>query len=659
MNKTVAMKYSVFSFIFFLWLPGKIFAQAPDIEWALCIGGSSWDVAYTVTQSPDSGFIVGGYLWFADGDWSGCEYGKMFLVKLDSSGNIVWKKCYGGTDGGDAIHSVKPTIYGGYIFAANTYSNDGDVSGNHGISDYWVVKIDEAGEIEWQKCYGGTGIDYPFDIIQTIDGGYAVIGYSTSDDGDITGHHPGGTFGLDYWVIKISSDGGLEWEKSLGGSDEDQGFAIAQTADGGYVCAGHSNSDDGDISGDTDDYDYWLVKLDADGNLLWEENFGGSDGDFVYSVKVDDGGSIVLTGHTYSDDGDVTDYHGGLADVWIIKTDSAGNVIRKKCYGGNSWDAGRSIAITSENDYLVGGQSSSNNGDLTAESVEGFWVFKTDSAGVMKWQKSFGGSGLDAGFDAISTYEGGTIIVGHTESNDGDVSGNHGEFDAWVVKLSPDCGHEKYYTDADADGYGNSESYIYSCTDTAGYVSNNLDCNDANLLINPGVKETCNFTDDNCNGETDEGFVYQLLFADADGDGFGNPENDSLFCNVTEGFVYDSTDCDDTNENIYPGAPEIFNAIDDNCDGKIDEGVSVDDVQKTAFSIYPNPTDGNIFLASNFASYKNISVEITDLNGRALLKAEITASQQLLQTNSLASGRYIISVKQNDVVIFSEGFAKE
>ncbi|MFN0275407.1 MAG: MopE-related protein [Chitinophagales bacterium] len=693
----------------------KTFCQAPDIEWSLCIGGSSWDIAYTVVQAPDSGFIVGGDRGTSNGDWSECGFERwVFLVKLDSTGNIVWKKCYGGSEGGEAIYSIKATTYGGYIFTANTWSNDGDVSGNHGNSDYWVVKIDEEGNIEWQKCYGGTDTEYPSEIIQTADGGYAVTGYSRSNDGDVSGYHGG----QDFWVVKIDSAGNLEWQKCLGGSDVDEGEAIAQTPDGGYICTGFTNSDDGDVSDFPVYWDYWIVKLDSEGDILWEKNFGGSNSDDSYSNLVD--GSVLMAGTTNSDDGDVTDSYAG--DAWTVKVDSAGNLIRAKCYGGSSGAGELSSVLTDEYDYLFSGWSALIEGGFT----KSFWILKTDSAGIIKWQKHFGGSENETSYDALPTYDGGTIAVGYTASTDGDVSGNHGELDVWVVKLGKGCEQEKYYTDADSDGYGNMETYIYSCTDTAGYADNNLDCNDLDSLIHPGIpvdycnaiddncnseidedavfvlyyadadgdsygdvstdslacsllagyvtestdcndadatiqpgaKEVCNFLDDNCNGETDEGITYLLLYVDADGDTYGDANSDTLFCDITEGYTTDSTDCDDANPAIYPGAPELLNGIDDNCDGKIDVGVGIDDPDlhqdDNAFAVYPNPTDGNIFITSSLTNYTNTTLEVSTLPGEKIVSILLTSAEQIIDVSELAAGNYIISIKQDDVLLHSE-----
>ena len=169
---------------------------------------------------------------------------------------IEWQKSLGGT-GSDGATTIQQTADGGYIVAGASISTDGDVTGNHGGNDYWVVKLNSTGTITWQKCLGGTGDDFASSIQQTIDGGYIVAGYSESTNGDVTGNHGG----QDYWVIKLDSTGSITWQKSLGGTSQDYAYAIQQTADGGYIVAGYTTSTDGDVTGNHGDYDYWVVKL--------------------------------------------------------------------------------------------------------------------------------------------------------------------------------------------------------------------------------------------------------------------------------------------------------------------------------------------------------------------------------------------------------------
>ncbi|MBK6997755.1 MAG: hypothetical protein IPH31_23785 [Lewinellaceae bacterium] len=188
-------------------------------------------------------------------------YSDVWLVKLDSVGEIEWDKSYGGINGADRAFSIQLTKDGGYIFAGETNSSDGDVEGHHGNDDCWVVKLDSNGDLEWQRALGGIGSDRGWGVVQTSDEGYAMVGYAGSLDGDITGWQ--GYY--DYWVVKLSASGVLEWQKTLGGSDEDWGRSICQTVDDGYAVVGITRSMDGDVLVNHGQ-DVWAVKLDSTGN---------------------------------------------------------------------------------------------------------------------------------------------------------------------------------------------------------------------------------------------------------------------------------------------------------------------------------------------------------------------------------------------------------
>ena len=175
---------------------------------------------------------------------------------LAQAPTIEWQKCLGGTND-DRAYSIQQTSDGGFIVASITGSNDGDVSGNHGYDDAWVVKLNSSGNIEWQKCLGGTSYDVANSIQQTSDGGFIVSGYTGSNDGDVSGNH--GVY--DYWVVKLNSSGDIEWQKCLGGTDYDYAYSIHQTSDGGFIVAGNTASNDGDVSGNHGASDAWVVKL--------------------------------------------------------------------------------------------------------------------------------------------------------------------------------------------------------------------------------------------------------------------------------------------------------------------------------------------------------------------------------------------------------------
>ncbi len=411
----------------------------PNIEWQTTLGGTDSDAANDVEQTADGGYIVAGVSRSTDGDVT-VNHGWMdyWVVKLANDGTIEWEKSYGGTNH-DIASDILQTSDGGYIVAGRADSEDGQITDHRGSTDFWVVKLTSDGMIEWEKSLGGSGSDYAYAIYQTSDGGYVVGGASDSQNGDVTGNH--GDY--DYWVVKLASDGALEWEKSLGGSKDDFLYSIEQTSEGGYIVAGKSQSQNGDVTGNHGGgnfvHDYWVVKLSNIGEIEWEKSLGGTDHEVAYSVRQTSDGTYVVAGFARSTDGDVTGNHGGW-DYWIVKLATNGDIEWQKSIGGTDDDLAHSIQITNDGGYIAVGSSKSTWGEVTGNhGGQDFWIVKITSTGEIDWQKSMGGSNAETAFSVQQTDEDGYIITGQTQSNNGDVSGNHGSNDYWVVKLGP-CG---------------------------------------------------------------------------------------------------------------------------------------------------------------------------------------------------------------------------
>jgi hypothetical protein len=381
------------------------------------------------------------------GHYGTTTYNDYWVVKLNSIGTIAWQKSLGGTYD-DRATSIQQTMDGGYIVAGHSKSNDGDVTGHHGTTsyyDYWVVKLNSTGTIEWQKSLGGTFDDWGQSIQQTTDSGYIIAGYSSSNDGDVTGHH-GTTTTHDYWVVKLNSTGTIEWQKSLGGTYNDDASSIQQTTDGGYIVAGVSSSNDGDVTGHhgTSNYeDYWVVKLNSTGIIAWQKSLGGTSSDFAESIRQTTDGGYIVAGFSSSNDGDVTGNHGSL-DYWVVKLNPTGTIAWQKSLGGTDVDLGLSIHQTTDSGYIIAGSCGSNDGDVTVNhGFYDYWVVKLNSTGTIQWQKSFGGTISECAYSILQTTDGGYIVAGMSFSNNGDVTGHHGTSstnDYWVVKLSPDVG---------------------------------------------------------------------------------------------------------------------------------------------------------------------------------------------------------------------------
>ncbi|MFA6524268.1 MAG: T9SS type A sorting domain-containing protein [Candidatus Paceibacterota bacterium] len=411
--------------VFFL--PFNLFAQ--NIKWQKSFGGILNDCAQSIQKTIDGGFIVVGYTNSNDSDVIGNHGTYDFLViKLDSLGNILWQKCFGGMYG-DVGYSIQQTTDGGYVVAGVTSSNDGDMIGNHGGSDCLIIKLDALGDIQWQKCIGGSGNEEAYFIQKTFDGGYIFSGFSSSNDGEIVGNHGG----YDYLIVKLNYAGNIQWQKSLGGSGDDVAYCIKQTTDSGYVVAGYSQSNNGDVTGNIGSCDYWIVKLNSTGSIVWEKNFGGINTEFALSIEQTSDEGFIISGMSNSNDGDVIGNHGGT-DCLLLKLNSGGDIQWEKSLGGTGADYLYNIRKTLDKGYIAVGYSNSDscngnsNGDL--------WIVKMDSLGNILWQKCFGGSDVDIGYCIEQIDSNSYIFSGMSGSSDVDLTNNHGNTDFWVVKLS-------------------------------------------------------------------------------------------------------------------------------------------------------------------------------------------------------------------------------
>ncbi len=400
-------------------------AIPPNIEWEKCYGDINSDVGVSILSTSDGGFVFAG-----NTTSSGHGYYDYWVVKISITGDIEWANSFGGTVS-DVSASIIQTSDGGYAVAGFTRSNDGDVFGNNGNEDYWIIKITASGNLQWQKCFGGSDDDYANSILQTSDGGYLIGGSTDSENGDVSGNHGN----ADYWIIKINASGDLEWQKCYGGSSTEILSSVQAVSDG-YVITGCASSNDGDVSGNHNFlFDYWIIKVNNVGDLIWQKCYGGSDNDFATSVTPAGDGGYVVAGAAFSNDGDVSGNRGSI-DYWIIKVNNVGDLIWQKCYGGSDDDYANSILQTSDGGYLIVGRSSSNDGDVSGNhGFDDFWIVKISSSGILEWQKCYGGSNYEVPASAWYTSDGGLIVTGWTSSVDGDISNNHGLDDCWVIKF--------------------------------------------------------------------------------------------------------------------------------------------------------------------------------------------------------------------------------
>ena len=403
-------------------------------DWSKHYGGNKHDGANDLQQTADGGFIVAGYSRSQSLDVSenfgGSDY---WVVKLDSLGEIEWEKNFGGSDN-DIATAVLQTPDGGYIVAGGSVSFDVQVSGNHGMEDAWILRLDASGNLLWAKTFGGSLNDRAESISPTADGDYVIAGYSESNDGDLNGNQ--GDF--DYWIFKINANGNLLWSRNYGGSLADFGFDAKQTPDGGYLMAGSTFSSNGNVSGNKGFYDYWIIKLDPNGNLLWQKNFGGAGEERAYSVVLTNDGGAAIAGASNSAGGDLPG-NSGSYDYWIIKIDSNGNLVWSRTFGGSAEDRAFALSPSSDGGFLLTGFASSGNGTVGGNyGSRDAWLLKLDADGQLIWEKNFGGSLDDRFYAVIELANGGFTCAGFSTSNNLDLPGNYGEQDLWVVRLSPD-----------------------------------------------------------------------------------------------------------------------------------------------------------------------------------------------------------------------------
>ncbi|MFI5218308.1 MAG: T9SS type A sorting domain-containing protein [Bacteroidia bacterium] len=428
-----------------LLLDTSSFAQ--EIEWQNTIGGNVQDELYSIQQTSDSAYILAGYSNsnISSDKMEDCIGGvDYWIVKTDFSGNIQWQNTIGGNNI-DFLYSIQQTSDSGYILGGYSFSNiSGDKTENNWNNsyDYWIVKTDASGNIQWQNTIGGNNDDQLYSLQQTLDGGYMLGGWSESYiSGDKTENYIGGS---DYWVVKTDVSGNIQWQNTIGGSDDDYLRSIQQTSDGGYILGGYSFSN---ISGDKTEnsngsFDYWIVKIDSIGNIQWQNTIGGNDNDWFYSIQQTSDGGYIFGGYSNSNiSGDKAENSNGFVDYWVVKINSSGNIQWQNTIGGNGNDWLYSIKEAADGGYILGGSSNSGiSGDKTENSNGGadYWIVKIDSSGNIQWQNTIGGNENDMLYFIQQTNDGQNILGGYSLSNiSGDKMENCiGFTDYWIIKLS-------------------------------------------------------------------------------------------------------------------------------------------------------------------------------------------------------------------------------
>lgn len=403
------------------------------------LGGSKNDSAQSVVATSDGGYAILGFTQSLDGDITDKtnESFDYWVLKYNAENELQWQKTFGGS-ADERGNSIIQTQDGGFAILGFSYSSDGDVTENIGLQDFWLVKLDAVGNISWQKSFGFQGADSGISVIQTNDLGFLISGTLdvTASGGQgnssrSTNRHAGG----DYWVLKLDTAGNMEWSQYFGGNFTDTPYDVVQTEDNSFIIVGSSDSDDTDISSNIGTYDFWVVKISASGNLVWEKSFGGTQIDEARGIVSTNDGNYIIAGDTRSNDNDISN-NKGAADLWLIKMTPEGNLLWKKTIGGSNFDVARSIVKSQNNGFILAGSSRSSDIDVSENNGQNdAWILKVDDNGNLLWETTIGGSNIDFAYSVAELNDGSIVGVGDSTSNDGDILENKGFTDLLLIKI--------------------------------------------------------------------------------------------------------------------------------------------------------------------------------------------------------------------------------
>ena len=420
-------------------IPEDLLNNTEGLDFVKTLGGNLNDSAQSIVNTTDGGYAILGYTQSNDGDIVNKQDNSFdyWVLKFNTQDQLEWQQVYGGTND-DRGSQIIQTQDGGYAVIGSSASNDGNVNGNNGLQDYWLAKLDSSGNMSWQKSFGFSGNDIGISLLQSNDQGYLISGIldvtasgGLGNTSRINQRHAGG----DYWALKLDATGNLEWSKYYGGNFTETPEGIAQTEDNGFIIAGGSDSIDTDISSNKGSYDFWVIRIASNGDLVWERSFGGEEIDEARAIVKSNDGNFVIAGDTRSDNGNVSS-NNGAADLWIIKISPDGNLIWEKTLGGSSFDVARAISTTQDNGFLLAGSSRSSDGDLSENKGQNdAWALKVDENGSIEWEISAGGSDIDFAYGIAELNDKSVVVVGDTSSNDKDIIENKGFSDMLILKI--------------------------------------------------------------------------------------------------------------------------------------------------------------------------------------------------------------------------------
>ena len=384
--------------------------------------GNDDDIVNKVVATNDGGFIIVGNTKSTNGHYQSKERegNDIFLSKFNAEGIIEWMKIYGGSDddiGNDVIESLDGSFY----IIGYSKSNDGDASFNKGQHDNWLIKTDFLGNLIWEKSYGFSGHDHAYNIIKTNDGGIFFNGFiditASEGEGSSLRHGVG-----EFWCHKVNMNGEIIWRRFFGGSNNDRSYDAIETLDGGFILVGTSESQDFEITNPNGSYDMWIVKISSNGELIWEKSIGGSAIDEGITIFKTEDNNYMILGNTNSSKIEGTEIQ-GMNDYLFIKIDSDGNIIFKFRHGTQNFDYAKDMIQSKDGSYFVVGYSR-NPENIQGINLQNNSVFlsQAQSNGVIQKTWALSGANEDLGYSVCQLKNGKLVIVGSTESTDHDYS---------------------------------------------------------------------------------------------------------------------------------------------------------------------------------------------------------------------------------------------
>ena len=688
------MKKRYFFFLFQLFALSHIStcAQNPLVKmWDKTFGGLDDDVPSCFLQTPDGGFLIGGYTYSGIGGdktqalKNAPGIADFWIVKTDSLGNKQWEKDLGGVNG-EEIDAVIQTSDHGYVLGGMSASNiSGDKSEpSWGNFDFWIIKIDSSGNILWDKDFGGTSSDQLTTLQQTNDGGFILGGTSSSNTSGNKSQDSRGA--QDFWIVKTDSAGDLQWEKDFGGTDADKLYALKQTSDGGYILGGSSWSlAGGDKSGDSWGMDdYWVIRLDASGNRQWDKDFGGTDSDILYSLEQTSDGGFVLAGRSGSDvSGNKFQPLWGGYDFWLVKIDSLGNKQWDKTFGGTAnEDEFGNISATDDGGFLLAGTSySSISGNKTESNLgqEQSWILRLDSLFNIQWDKTvFTACHDEIGLALQTSGQCYTVVNSNGPACPAggyrsDASWN-GSRDFWIVKFCDSTYFPPLAAAAAGQNLcpGTCTSFLNLSTHALSYQWNfpgatpdtSTSENPSNICYHAPGNYDVTLIAINAHGRDTliiSNYVTVFQYPQAQGI---RQSDDTLYANpgaTTYQWYFDNQLIIGATEEFYVTlADGDYNVIATDSNGcEVEAAIfgvftSVPAVNNSfAFEVFPNPSAGIMTLKFESLSEKSFHIKVRDITGRMLkdisLNAEAGISLHELDFSDFPKGIYFISAEQEGV----------